>query len=705
MTIFISLFVLVLPLQAKNHWNQCALYYHEGDIPAVVSERSAVRRENMLSSVPWKILPQNREFSSFLDDDLQNRFLFITRHIGPLPKSGFKRVRKTSIVWIKLILPQSAIRNPTLFFPSVDHKFEIYSYGKRIYKFGTIGIGEFEGRPSHMIHLNRSHSRTLYFRFQLSRHNAMPYESPMYASYSSVIRHQLILYILNSAYIGLFVVMGIISCLFFVFSPSTRYFLFHGLSSLFVSVIVLMRGKILYHFEIDYLLIYYIQCTALYLFVIFMELFVSRYFKKGSNYVVNHFWLAYLLLVVLILGLDAVNVLGVETGYLIFEYTLIPTIIFFSFFLFRMLYLKIERMVAAGILLFFVFGAYDVIADITSIPNVFPLTETGYMVFLVAYFISGVKRIIVSRDRLEENNKELNTMNNELISSNRRNSIIIENSIDLYLCLDSSFRLIAVNSQIRRYLKNYQEGITHITELIYYENQADLSKSEQLMCAQLQLLVDKGEPVTMKATFRNIWTSEPEDLSLRFEMISSEKEGEILCCGKRAVEDHLNRYFVYEKQMFEITNHLMLAEDLSYRVTRNMVRYLPQRQVNIIRIALREIIANAIEHGNLGITFEEKTRYGVNPSEYLEFINERKSRQPYSDRKVHVQFSIKRQGACYEIWDEGDGFDYEKALQFDLARMNEESCLHGRGLRIANEIFDRLIFTQGGRKVTAIKMF
>lgn len=40
----------------------------------------------------------------------------------------------------------------------------------------------------------------------------------------------------------------------------------------------------------------------------------------------------------------------------------------------------------------------------------------------------------------------------------------------------------------------------------------------------------------------------------------------------------------------------------------NLPKYLDKKTTNTIKLGLREIIINAIEHGNLNIGFEEKTQ-------------------------------------------------------------------------------------------------
>ena len=45
-----------------------------------------------------------------------------------------------------------------------------------------------------------------------------------------------------------------------------------------------------------------------------------------------------------------------------------------------------------------------------------------------------------------------------------------------------------------------------------------------------------------------------------------------------------------------IGNYIYIVGEIAYRLTRNLKKYLAGSEVNILRIALREMIFNAIEH-------------------------------------------------------------------------------------------------------------
>ncbi len=686
--------------QARNYWEECELYYYNGDVTNFDMERSRVLRQDVLALLPWKPLPQKKEFALFLSQSA------VSGLYQSEPNNNEHTINGRglpSIIWIKIILPERSIRDPVLYISSMKHKIQLFANGRMLYEFGDIHSDKFEGSPYHIIRLWRSLSREIYIRLRLTDKNSKAFDRPLYTSIEEIVRFQLINNAIQLSFVLLFIVMGLILCVFFLFSPRTRYFLFQGLSSIFIAMIVALRGEILYLFSDNYIVLFYLRCWALYLFVVFMELFVSRFFKDPRSFVVKHFWIFHCLLVAVISVLDLFGVLSIEDGYTLFAISLFPSIVAFTLFLLDKFRNKQERMIILGILIFLFLSTCSLFAELTPLSMPYSLTDMGYMAFIVSFFLSGVKKIIHSRDSLELGNEKLNRAYERLFVVNQRNMIIIDNSMDLFFSMDDSFHLISINAPGKRYIRGFEEGKTVITDLLYHEEGTAGDRSAGILLGQLHVLMEKGSPVILKTSFKNIWTSEPEELSLRFELITITNGKEILCCGKRAVEDNLNKYFICEKQHFAIHNHLILAEELSYRVTRNMIRYVTQRELTLVRIAVRELIANAIEHGNLGVTFEEKTLYGKNQIEYLAFLNDRKIKKPYSDRTVSVQSIIDQNEAKFVITDEGDGFDFNKALVFDSNQINGEAYNHGRGLRIANEVFDRLDFSNAGRTVAAIR--
>ena len=111
-------------------------------------------------------------------------------------------------------------------------------------------------------------------------------------------------------------------------------------------------------------------------------------------------------------------------------------------------------------------------------------------------------------------------------------------------------------------------------------------------------------------------------------------------------------------------------------------------------MVIAELLLNAVEHGNLGITYEDKGRL-VTENTWQEEVDRRLAMP--ENQKIHAVVRMKRVGTNLrvEIEDEGEGFDFERFLQIDESRMYDN---HGRGIVIARSALN-VEFIRPGNKV------
>ncbi|MEJ2143299.1 MAG: response regulator [Gammaproteobacteria bacterium] len=118
-----------------------------------------------------------------------------------------------------------------------------------------------------------------------------------------------------------------------------------------------------------------------------------------------------------------------------------------------------------------------------------------------------------------------------------------------------------------------------------------------------------------------------------------------------------------------------------------------------VAMGLSELIINAIEHGNLGISYKEKSRLLKNMSWEKE-IDHRLELPEYKDKHVTIDFLSSNNHIEFLITDEGEGFDWDNYLTFDPERAFDS---HGRGIAMANNMsFSKLEFRGKGNQVLAI---
>ena len=115
-------------------------------------------------------------------------------------------------------------------------------------------------------------------------------------------------------------------------------------------------------------------------------------------------------------------------------------------------------------------------------------------------------------------------------------------------------------------------------------------------------------------------------------------------------------------------------------------------------MGLSELLVNAIEHGNLGIGYDEKSRL-LKSQGWQDEIERRLALPEYAGRVATVEVEKSGQGVVVTIHDQGAGFDPEQYLAIDPARVFDA---HGRGIAMARLLsFDDLRYEDEGRCAVA----
>lgn len=122
-------------------------------------------------------------------------------------------------------------------------------------------------------------------------------------------------------------------------------------------------------------------------------------------------------------------------------------------------------------------------------------------------------------------------------------------------------------------------------------------------------------------------------------------------------------------------------------------------QPSIAHVGISELLINAIEHGNLAISYEEKNRL-LHDDGWLAEVVRRSCMPEYRDRRVRVDFERGPKSLAFTITDEGAGFDWRRYLDFEPCRAYDPN---GRGIAIAKiRSFDALGYEGRGNVVRAV---
>lgn len=111
---------------------------------------------------------------------------------------------------------------------------------------------------------------------------------------------------------------------------------------------------------------------------------------------------------------------------------------------------------------------------------------------------------------------------------------------------------------------------------------------------------------------------------------------------------------------------------------------------------LYELMANAVEHGNLGITYDEKKELIQNHS-FKEEVEKRLNDPANKGTYATVTFSRRDDGVEFFIYDQGKGFNWDEYVHASLARATDPN---GRGIAIARTLcFNELEYQAPGNAV------
>jgi len=304
---------------------------------------------------------------------------------------------------------------------------------------------------------------------------------------------------------------------------------------------------------------------------------------------------------------------------------------------------------------------------------------------------------------LNKSKEDIENAHKLLTVSEEKYRLLVEGSSDIIFTLDENFDFITANYAIANELRLNPAMIKGLNFLeLIYKDERELHVSTLLVKEKLDEFRKEKKPIIFRTSFISPIITEPKEMQVYLEFINIAGKNEILGKASNVIDDSLLKYFEAEKQIYSIGNYLITADEITHRITRNLKKYLDQGTIKIIQIALREIIINAIEHGNLGLSFKEKTDSLMDNS-YFSLIRDRQLEPQNLRKKVHIDYSVNNEYLVYIISDEGEGFDYEQFREKSQSEQNENFLAHGRGITMARNIFDDVTYNEKGNHVTLTK--
>ncbi|MCF7919912.1 MAG: response regulator [Candidatus Cloacimonetes bacterium] len=168
---------------------------------------------------------------------------------------------------------------------------------------------------------------------------------------------------------------------------------------------------------------------------------------------------------------------------------------------------------------------------------------------------------------------------------------------------------------------------------------------------------------------------------------------------KKTSERQILNRMISKKLTMEIESDLKLIAKVAHFLANETATIFNEDEIVSVNIALLELLVNAFEHGNLEITYADKSK-AIAEKRLDKLYQERLANPALASRKTRIEFTLEKDFCEWIITDEGSGFD--TSLYSELSTDDRENE-HGRGIFITKFHLDELEYLDNGRKVRALK--
>lgn len=159
---------------------------------------------------------------------------------------------------------------------------------------------------------------------------------------------------------------------------------------------------------------------------------------------------------------------------------------------------------------------------------------------------------------------------------------------------------------------------------------------------------------------------------------------------------------IFRKYRMEFLTSIELIPMIVDRLIIEAYCELPNNDRINVELGLVEMITNAVEHGNLEITYHEK-QDALNKNTFSHLYNKKLNNPKYKNKKIYIDFKADNKGYEWKITDEGKGFNWNNLP--DPTNNNNILKLNGRGIFITKFLFDELEYSGKGNIVRVKKYF
>jgi PAS domain S-box-containing protein len=320
-------------------------------------------------------------------------------------------------------------------------------------------------------------------------------------------------------------------------------------------------------------------------------------------------------------------------------------------------------------------------------------------IFIIIWSVFLKKLVTIKTKELTEKKEYLDKIVKVLEKSEKQYKIIIDHSKDLIFTMDTNYKILSVNKSVLDILKfSPSELISKdLLQFIYFQDSmSNIELTKTYFMQKVEKVYSSEDGIQFSSVLRSK-TDEPVEVTLFLQIVSTDENPLFIGSISPIEKDETIQYIYSEKKELRIGNHFMQIDSVIKGLTSSLSHFVSAEVYNGVKMSLREVIINSIEHGNLEIDFELKTKQ-QNSGEYLNFLIQRQKNPIYKNRKVSIKYELTPDKVIYEITDDGNGFDSQAMLD-KVKNENMNELYHGRGLLMIFNFFDKVIYNEKGNSV------
>jgi len=331
--------------------------------------------------------------------------------------------------------------------------------------------------------------------------------------------------------------------------------------------------------------------------------------------------------------------------------------------------------------------------------------SVGLSLMALCILIGILKDYFQTQNRLKSTHEILQNTYYRLKMSEQKYRKLAEGADHAVFSLSRDFHFISYNKKTRIYfnLAGERENLSLPDLLGSSRGNRNKGAAGQILLENLSQLSREKESVSFHSVIDDPRTGEPEELGFHIDYFETDDgDVEYICRAEKMKANRLIRCIEQEKLQLSIDNYIIAIDDVTTRLTSALNKFMDTGSSLMIKMGLQEIIINAIEHGNLNITFEEKSE-AMRENRYLEFIRERQMDNRYKNRMVRIDYFLNKDSVQYMVTDEGEGFDYRGTMRKVDDSVEKNHLSHGRGINMTRVLFDRVEYNSKGNQVLLVK--